>query len=76
MRNTPLQPDLQSLIADVTRNLESTKVVSQVWKIEISAPTNTNHLLGAPDLGHPGFVRSHPSDKNKDVARVGHPEFK
>jgi hypothetical protein len=51
MRNTPLQPDLQSLIADVTRNLESTKVVSQVWKIEISTPTNTNHLLRTPDLG-------------------------
>ena len=22
-----------------------------------------------------GFVQAHPSDKNKDVARVGHPKF-
>jgi adenosylhomocysteine nucleosidase len=27
------------------------------------------------NLGHPGFVDSHPNDKYKDVARVGHPGF-
>ena len=26
-------------------------------------------------MGWLGFVLSHPSDKNKDVARMGHPNF-
>jgi hypothetical protein len=31
--------------------------------------------LKGNESGVEGFMRAHPSDKDKDVARMGHPEF-
>jgi hypothetical protein len=37
------------------------------------SPRSQNRDLGHPGLGDTKFADSHPSDKNKNVARVGHP---
>ncbi|MDR3793657.1 MAG: FAD:protein FMN transferase [Terracidiphilus sp.] len=54
------------------------------WRVEVRAPVlGERDGVALPPIsaknaekdGAPGYDRSHPSHKNKDVARVGHPEF-
>jgi protoporphyrin/coproporphyrin ferrochelatase len=64
----------KSPLTEIT--MEQARLVEEELKAGVDScfPRSEN-----PDLGHPGTAEtegsaSHPSDKNKDVARVGHPE--
>jgi glycyl-tRNA synthetase beta chain len=41
---------------------------------ESGLPLNLSDVIGSGGAGESGFVDSHPSGKNKDAARMGHPD--